>query len=169
MNRIKFYKIRPFEFKESLLKRRTDPNTGESYVERIYITHKIKGDVVKLNGEVYFGFDLDIPPAAPDVPASEVKNHPENASDAECDDARFYLRKGSNRTKTSDGEIIDYYQEHVIDFFNYKGLTYIKFVDDFAAGKFTKAAEKINSRSKSMETHNLYYKQDQFLKDMSWL
>ena len=72
------------------------------------------------------------------------------------------------RIKEVDGEVIDYYQPHVEDYFNEGGVTYIKFDDSFANGKFKKKADQLMDK-KSLDTHNLYYRDETFLNDLAWL
>lgn len=169
MKTIKFYTIRPFEFRERRYKKYETDNGIE--IKEYYITHKIKGDVALLGEELYFGFTLDgLKPGASGIPPSELQDYNgDYTSDAECDDSKFYLRKSATHLKFIDGEFVEETINHVRDYFNKGGLTYIKFDPAFAGGQFERQAEKILSKEKTLDTHNMYYRDKEFLNDMAWL
>ena len=162
MNTIKFYKTKSFEFKETVWKRYFYPD-GTSQLASWQITHNVPGNMALIdNKHVYFGYKLhDLPP----FPSMTPDNTYDGAGkDAECDDKKFYLRKGTIRIrplKDDTGEVIgdeEYYQKHVKDFFNKDGLTYILFHSTFAGGGFKLQADRILNGQKTLDRNNLYYR-----------
>ena len=161
MKTIKFYKTKGFTFQETLWQLYTYAN-GEEVTAPYYITHTVPSHTAIVNGnKVYFGYTLhDLPPAPSMIPDPTFEGPGKNA---EADDNRFYLRKGTDRIKPiieDDIEIgiKEYYQKHCLDFFNKGGLTYILFDRDFGGGRFEAAANRMIEGRKRLDRNNLHYK-----------
>ena len=173
MKTIKFYKTKGFDFQETLWKSYVYP-CGTKQLVPYRIDHKVAGDIAVVdNRHVYYAYKLHDVPPAPAMTTDSTYN--DVGTDAVADDQKFYLRKGTDRVKPiyEDDEQVgveEYYQPHVIDFFNKGGFTYILFAPSFGGGEFALRSERILSKRKTLDRNNLYYrKTPEGLIGLNWI